>query len=81
MFCDDDSDWTSLLFLSLYDYGFTRVKLVYAPSSFLTDRFKAASLLQFFFVCASATSLYGVCFVIVCSSYLLLLVPREGFAS
>ena len=52
-------------------------------SSFATDHFKAAFLLQFF-VCASAVSCgvgVGGSVVLICSSYLLPLVPREGCAT
>ena len=50
---------------------------VYVPSSFPPDRSKAVLLLLFFvcgFIC-------GVCFVLICSSSLLLLMPWEGCES
>ena len=50
------------------------------PSIFSIDRSKVVPLLQFFFVCSSVISC-NICYVVVCSSSLLVLVPREGRAS
>ena len=47
-----------------------------------TDRSKAVSLLQFFFLSSCVCGfIYDVCVVLICSSSLLRLVPREGCAS
>ena len=42
---------------------------------------KAVHLMQIFFIRAPVVSYFGLCFVVLCSSSLLPLVPREGYAS
>ena len=52
------------------------------PSSFPADHSKAVPQLQFFFICQSNCGfICGVCFVLSCSSSLLLLVPWKDCAS
>ena len=57
----------------------------FEPSKVSTDHSKAVPLLQFFFVCELVVSyiyIYGVCFVIICSSLSrLLLVPIREYCA
>ena len=68
--------------MSIFEgYGAFKLPPPPAPNSFPADRSNAAPLLQLFFVCAIVVSYVVLVFVLICSSSLLLLVPREGCAS